>query len=122
MNPHEVIVAQSDCVVAEHLAAKLHTYFKNVSVARDLDEIRKLIRRHGAEVVVLDLDLADMQDVRKLTREFHGIGFVCTHRVPDEEMWRETLQAGADDCCASNDVHEIVRATRAAGRIHLAAA
>lgn len=122
MNPHDVIVAQSDSVVAEHLAAKLHTYFKNVSVARDLDEMKHIIRRHGAEVVVLDLDLADMHDVRQLTREFHGIGFICTHRVPDEEMWRETLQAGAVDCCANDDVHEIVRATRAAGRSNTAAA
>ncbi|MDT8070377.1 MAG: hypothetical protein ROO76_19595 [Terriglobia bacterium] len=122
MNPHDVIVAQSDCVVAEHLAAKLHTYFQNVSVARDLDEIKHLIRRKGAEVVVLDLDLADMHHVRQLTREFHGIGFICTHRVPNEEMWRDTLQAGAVDCCASDDVHEIVRATRAAKRAMPAAA
>ncbi len=122
MNPHDVIVAQSDCVVAEHLAAKLHTYFKNVSVARDLDEMKHIIRRHGADAVILDLDLADMHDVRQLTHEFHGIGFICTHRVPDEEMWRETLQAGAIDCCASDDVHEIVRATRIAGRAHAAAA
>ncbi len=114
MNPHDVIVAQSDCVVAQHLAATLHTYFRNVSVARDLDEVRHIIHRHGADVVVVDLDLADMHDVRELTREFHGVGFVCTHRVPDEEMWQESLQAGAVDCCASDDVHEIVRATRAA--------
>lgn len=122
MNPHDVIVAQSDRIVAEHLAATLHTYFKNVSVARDLDQIKHLIRRHGADIVVLDLALANMHDVRELTREFHGIGFICTHRVPDEEMWRETLQAGAVDCCAINDVHEIVRATRCAGRAHVAAA
>lgn len=122
MNPHDVIVAQSDCVVAEHLAAKLHTYFKSVSVARTLEEMRHLIHHHGADAVVLDLALADMHDVRQLTREFHGIGFICTHRVPDEEMWRETLQAGAVDCCASDDVHEIVRATRTAGKVHVAAA
>jgi DNA-binding NarL/FixJ family response regulator len=108
--------------VAEHLAAKLHTYFKNVSVARDLEEIKHHIRRHGADVVVLDLCLADLREVRRLTREFRGISFVCTHRVPDEEMWRDTLEAGAVDCCASDDVHEIVRATRAAGKAHVAAA
>ncbi len=122
MTPHEVIVAQSDSVVAEHLAAKLHTYFRNVSVARNLDEIKQLIHRHGADIVILDLGMAEMNDVRQLTREFHGIGFICTHRVPDEEMWRETLQAGAIDCCASDDVHEIVRATRAVGRVQAAAA
>ena len=122
MNPHDLIVAQSDCIVAEHLAAKLHPYFKNVSVARNVDEIRHIIHRHGADVVVVDLCLADIRDVRQLTLEFHGIGFICTHRVPDEEMWRDTLQAGAIDCCACDDVHEIVRATRTAGRVRAAAA
>jgi DNA-binding NtrC family response regulator len=122
MKPHDVIVAQSDCVVAEHLAANLHPYFKSVSVARDVDEIRHIIHRQGADVVVLDLCLADIRDVRQLTLEFHGIGFICTHRVPDEEMWRDTLEAGAVDCCANDDVQEIVRATRSAGRTHVAAA
>jgi response regulator of citrate/malate metabolism len=122
MKPHDVIVAQSDCVVAEHLAAKLHPYFKSVSVARNVDEIKHIIHRQGADVVVIDLCLAGIRDVRHLTEEFHGIGFICTHRVPDEEMWRETLEAGAVDCCANDDVLEIVRATRTAGRTHAAAA
>jgi DNA-binding NarL/FixJ family response regulator len=122
MNHHDVIVAQSDCVVAEHLAAQLHSYFRNISVARDLDEIRHIIYRHGAEVVVLDLDLAGYRDLRALTREFPSVGFVCTHRVPDEEMWQETLSAGAIDCCANDDVHEIVRASRRVGHtLHAAA-
>lgn len=112
MKPNTVIVAQSDCIVAEHLAAKLHTYFNNVSVARDLDEVRHIILRHGADIVVVDLDLAQVREVRNLTHEFRNVGFVCTHRVPDEEMWQESLDAGAIDCCASDDVHEIVRASR----------
>jgi response regulator of citrate/malate metabolism len=112
MNNHDVIVAQSDCVVAEHLAAQLHSYFRNISVARDIDEVRHIIQRHGAHVVILDLDLADYGELRALTSEFHSVGFVCTHRVPDEEMWRETLLAGGIDCCANDDIHEIVRASR----------
>jgi response regulator of citrate/malate metabolism len=122
MNHHDVIVAQSDCVVAEHLAAKLHSYFRNICVARNLDEIRNIIYRHGAEVVILDLDLADYRELRALAREFHAVGFVCTHRVPDEEMWRETLLAGAVDCCARDDIHQIVRASRRVGNTLRAAA
>ncbi len=122
MKPHDVIVAQSDCVVAEQLAAKLHPYFKSVSVARNVDEMKRIIQHQGADVVVLDLCLANIPDVRQLTDEFNGIGFICTHRVPDEEMWRETLEAGAVDCCASDDLHEIVRVTRVAGRTRVAAA
>ena len=122
MNQHDVIVAQSDCVVAEHLAAQLHTYFRNVSVARDLDEIRHIIYRHGANVVVVDLDLAGLTDIRSLTNEFHSVAFICTHRVPDEELWNDTLQAGAIDCCANDDVSSIVRATRRAEKVmHIAA-
>jgi DNA-binding NtrC family response regulator len=112
MNQNDVIVAQSDCVVAEHLAARLHSYFHRVSVARDVEEVRHIIHRHGAGIVVLDLDLAGYSEVRALTREFRSVSFVCTHRVPDEDMWRETLSAGAIDCCANDDVHEIVRVSR----------
>lgn len=122
MKPHDVIVAQSDCIVAEHLAAKLHPYFKSVNVARDVDEIKRIIHRQGADVVVLDLCMADIRDVRQLTDEFQGIGFICTHRVPDEEMWRDTLEAGAVDCCANDDVNEIVRVTRCIGKVRVAAA
>ncbi len=122
MNHHDVIVAQSDCIVAEHLAAQLHAYFRNVSVARDLDEIRHIIYRHGADVVVLDLELAELAELRGLTHEFNRIGFVCTHRVPDEEMWKDTLEAGALDCCACDDVHEIIRAARHLGLSHATAA
>jgi response regulator of citrate/malate metabolism len=122
MNYHDVIVAQSDCVVAEHLAAQLHSYFRNISVARDLDEVRHIIYHRGAEVVILDLDLADYRDLRGLTSEFRSVGFVCTHRVPDEEMWREALSAGAIDCCANDDVHQIVRVSRRVGQpMHAAA-
>ena len=109
---HDVIVAQSDCVVAEHLAAQLHSYFRNISVARDLDEVRHIIYRRGAGIVILDLDLADYSELRALTSEFHSVGFVCTHRLPDEEMWREALSAGGIDCCANDDIHQIVRASR----------
>ena len=122
MNLHDVIVAQSDCVVAEHLAATLHTYFQNVSVARDVNEVKHMIHRHGADVVVLDLDMADIHEMSELAHEFHGIEFVCTHRAPDDEMWKESLQAGAADCCAISDVQEIVRATRAAQKSAAAAA
>src|SRR5512143_3702866 len=99
-----VVVAQSDCIVAEHLAASLHTYFKNVVVARDVDEIRHHINRDIADVVIVDLELAEMPELRGLAREFTHVGIVCTHRSPDEEMWRRCLEIGALDCCSCCDV------------------
>jgi len=112
MHGPTVVVAQSDCIVAEHLAASLHTYFKNVVVARDVEEIRHRIQQESADIVVVDLDLAEMFQVRGLAEEFTKVGIICTHRVPDEPMWRLCLEAGALDCCSCNDVQSIVRAAR----------
>ena len=112
MHALTVIVAQSDCIIAEHLAAKLHTHFKNVVVARDVDEIRHHIERDFADLVVVDLDLAEMPELRGLVEQFKNVGIVCTHRVPDEDMWRRCLEIGALDCCACCDVDAIVRVAR----------
>jgi len=33
---------------------------------------------------------------------------VCTHRIPDEEMWMAALEAGASDVCATDDVGTVL--------------
>jgi hypothetical protein len=43
---------------------------------------------------------------------------VCTHRIPDDEMWAEALTAGAIDCCQNADVAGILDAVQR--NIHLA--
>ncbi len=117
MHSTTVIVAQADCIAAEHLAANLHTHFREIVVARDMEELRHLIQYHRADFVVLDLELAEFSEIAKLAREFHDLGIVCTHRVPDEEMWRACLNVGALDCCCLDDVYGIVRAARSAPRV-----
>lgn len=112
MHGSTVVVAQSDCVVAEHMAASLHTYFKNVVVARDVEEIRHHIQQELADIVVVDLDMAELFQVRGLVGEFKNVGVICTHRIPDEDMWRLCLEAGALDCCCCGDVQSIIRAAR----------
>ena len=112
MHSLTVVVAQSDCIVAEHLTANLHLHFKDVVVARDLDEIRQHIRRDLADIVIVDLDLAEMFELRDLVTQFKNVGVVCTHRVPDEEMWKRCMEIGALDCCSCCDVQGIVRAAR----------
>ena len=112
MHPLTVVVAQADCIVAEHLAANLHSHFKNVVVARDLDEIRHHIQRDIADVVIIDLDLTETAELRSIIEEFRNVGIVCTHRAPDNEMWRRCLEIGALDCCFCGDVDGIVRAAR----------
>jgi DNA-binding NtrC family response regulator len=112
MHSLTVIVAQSDCIVAEHLAANLHAHFKNIVVARDVEEIRHHIQRELADIVIVDLDLAEMLELRNLVDEFKHVGVVCTHRIPDEEMWKRCMEIGALDCCSCCDIQGIVRAAR----------
>jgi len=79
-------------------------------VARSLDEVRTAIPRHRAQLAILDLELASVEDVERLAREFNHTGIVCTHRIPDDEMWAAALAAGAIDCCQNADIASIVQA------------
>jgi DNA-binding NtrC family response regulator len=110
MQSLNVVVASRDTQAASQLVASLNTYFRNVSVARSLDEVRTAIPRHRAQLAILDLELASVEDVERLAREFNHTGIVCTHRIPDEEMWAAALAAGAIDCCQNADVASIVQA------------
>jgi DNA-binding NtrC family response regulator len=110
MQPLNVVIANRDSQSAAQLAAGLNTYFRKVSVVRSLDEVRLAIPMHRAELAILDLELASVEDVERLVREFNHTGIVCTHRIPDEEMWAAALAAGAIDCCQNADVASIVQA------------
>ena len=75
-------------------------------MVRSLDEVRNAIPRHRAQLAILDLELASVKDVERLAREFNHTSIVCTHRIPDDEMWTSALAAGAIDCCPNDDVAE----------------
>jgi DNA-binding NarL/FixJ family response regulator len=66
------------------------------------------IRRHRAEVAILDVETSSLSEVQRLHREFPGLSIVCTHRVADEEMWAAALNAGASDMCPAFDTKGIV--------------
>jgi DNA-binding response OmpR family regulator len=110
MQSLSVVIANRDAQSASQLAASLNPYFWQVSVARSLDEVRHAIPKHRAQLAILDLELASVEDVERLAREFNYTSIVCTHRIPDEEMWASALSAGAIDCCPSDDAACIVRA------------
>jgi DNA-binding NarL/FixJ family response regulator len=110
MKPLSVVVYQIDSKSAESLANSLYNHFRVVNVASDLDELRRAIPRHRADVAIVDLERTGLDDVRLLLKEFTGTSVVCTHRLADERMWIEALAAGAVDCCASSDVRAIVLA------------
>lgn len=110
MQSLSVVIANRDSQFASQLAASLNSYFRNIAVVRSLDEMRNAIPKHRAQLAILDLELVSVEDVERLAREFNHTGIVCTHRIPDEEMWAAALSAGAIDCCPSDDAAGIVNA------------
>jgi DNA-binding NtrC family response regulator len=101
-----VVIIQSDPQHAESLAAALGSKLCNVSVAGTLDELRHAIKKQRVHAVVVDLDMVPMKEVAALTREC-GIEVVCTHRVADEKMWVDAVNAGAVDVCYPTDTYAI---------------
>jgi len=110
MKPLSVIVFQGDSKSAESLANSLNNHFRTVNVAWTMDELKNAIPLHRADVAIVDLEFARLDDVQQLRRQFGDTSIVCTHRLADETMWSQALAAGALDCCASSDVRAIVLA------------
>lgn len=110
MKPLSVVVAQSNTKAADFLVRSLYNHFRVVNKATNLTELRQSVSRHRADVVIVDLEMADMQQVKNLRSDFAGATIVCTHRLADERMWTEALAAGATDCCHASDVRAIVLA------------
>ena len=103
-----VVLLQSDPKIAQTLAAILSNSFKQVHVARSVDELRRTAVKYRPAAIVLDLESATLEEVQTLKEEFAGVRVICNHRVADEEMWTRTLNVGADDCCPSSDTRGIL--------------
>jgi DNA-binding NtrC family response regulator len=112
MHPINVVIATTDSKTASQLADSLNRHFRSIAVARSLEEVRYAIPKHRAQVAIVDLELANMQEVHNLCSEFGQTHVVCTHRIPDEEMWAEALTAGAIDCCQNADIAGILDAVK----------
>lgn len=110
MKPLSVIVAQRDAKTADFLARSLYNHFRVVTTAGNLDDLVHSIPKHRADVAIVDLELAGLEQVQQLRNQFSGTTIVCTHRLADEKMWAEALAAGASDCCHTSDVRAIVLA------------
>jgi DNA-binding NarL/FixJ family response regulator len=46
--------------------------------------------------------------LRNLHNDFPSLPIVCTHRIPDEQLWIDALEAGATDVCAVDDVQNVL--------------
>ena len=112
MQPLNVIIATTDSQAASRLAESLNRHFRSIAVARSIDEVRHAIPKHRAQLAIVDLEAVNLEDVAKLCNDFGQTQVVCTHRIPDEEMWAEALTAGAIDCCQNADITGILDAVR----------
>jgi DNA-binding NtrC family response regulator len=112
MQSPNVVLLQGNPEIARSLAAALSGSFPAIHVATSLEELRDRIAKHRAGVAIVDLEMANISDLAKLTRELPGACIVCNHRLADEEMWAEALNAGATDVCPSADTCAIVSAAR----------
>jgi DNA-binding NarL/FixJ family response regulator len=54
------------------------------------------------------MECSCLSDVRSLHHDFPTLPIVCTHRLPDEELWIAAMDAGASDVCAADDVQKVL--------------
>ena len=102
-----VVVLEKDPGVARSLAGGLRPHF-SVQVACSREEMRDNVARTHPEAVVLNIEYWLLTDVESLHHDFPQLPIVCTHRIPDEEMWMAALAAGASDVCPTGDVDNVL--------------
>jgi DNA-binding NarL/FixJ family response regulator len=110
MRALNVVVLQGDSVIAQSLLNSLSSSFRSVRAVNSLGDLRAMIARTRPAIVVIDIEAATMPEVAKLSREFPKTRVVCTHRLADDAMWAEALDAGASDVCPSYDTKAILSA------------
>ena len=106
-----IVVLEKDPGVARSLAGGLRSHFL-VHVSRSREELRDDVVRTRPQAVVLNIEHWRLTDVESLHRDFPALPIVCTHRVPDDEMWMAALEAGATDVCATSDVGSVLSSVR----------
>lgn len=102
-----VVVLEKDPRVARSLVGGLRPHF-SVHVARSREELRDDVARTHPGAVVLNIEFSRLTDVESLHQDFPELPIVCTHRIPDEEMWMAALAAGAWDVCPTDDVGNVL--------------
>ena|ERR1700733_9352652 len=115
-----VVVLESDPRLAQSLAGGLSSHFHSVLLTRSGDELREGVSKNHPEVVILDMEYSRLTDVRNLHQDFPSLPIVCTHRIPDDDLWIAALEAGASDVCRSDDVPNVLSsALRSAALAHV---
>jgi DNA-binding NarL/FixJ family response regulator len=109
-----IVIAQSDPGTEQGLAKDLHAHFARIAVAKSKEELRTMLLRQEVRAAVLDLEIVSLKEVRELAGDFDDLAIICTHRSPDDRMWMDALNAGADEFCHPGDLHSILHAARGA--------
>jgi DNA-binding response OmpR family regulator len=113
-----VVIAQKERAGADRLSIELKRHFRDTKVAHTHVEIHDALASLHAAAVIVDLELLNRDDLRRLCQNSLGAAVVAMHRAPDEDMWMECLELGAVDCCQSDDVEGMLRAI--AHNVHFA--
>jgi DNA-binding NarL/FixJ family response regulator len=103
-----VVVLENDSRRAQSLAGGLSSYFNSIHLTRSGDELRERVAGNRPEVVILDIENSRLTEVRNLHQEFPSLPIVCTHRIPDEQLWIAAMEAGASDVCPADDVQNVL--------------
>ena len=106
-----VVLSQHDPVTATTLANSLRSQCRAVSLAEKA-QLRHALRNSRTDVVVLDMEIFSLQDIESICNEFPHVQVVCTHRLADERIWTNVMNAGAADCCLPSDLGGILFAVR----------
>jgi len=102
-----ILVAENDPVIAKELMWQLDGVCRSVRLAHSVEELKLSIPFLHVDAVVADLETVALEEISAIARALH-VPVICTHRIPDEKMWSEVLDAGALDMYPSSDVKGIV--------------
>jgi DNA-binding NtrC family response regulator len=106
-----IVVLEADPKLAQSLAGGLRPHF-SVHLTRSREELRERLANNRPGAVVLNMEYSPLADVQSLHHDFPSVPIVCTHRVPDEELWMAALEAGASDVCPVDDIENVLTSVR----------
>ena len=108
MQPCSLVVLEKDARIARALVLSLHRHVQSIVVTDSCTALEDEIAKRRAQLAVVDLEQACLDDINKLHQEYPHLAIVCTHRLADDGMWLDALRAGASDLCQACDVRSIV--------------
>jgi DNA-binding NtrC family response regulator len=108
MKPCSLVVLEKDARIARGLVSSLHRHIQSIRVTNSCTALHDEIAKRRAQMAVVDIEQACLEEISKLHQEYPHLMIVCTHRLADDAMWVEALRAGASDLCGAFDLRSIV--------------